>query len=137
MNDLLKKDVKWHWNENAQKLFELLKAQFEGASILIHVNTTKQFLMETNASDFVIGGVLSQMGNDRHIHPILFYSKTMQPAERNYDIYDKELLEIVMCFKEWRHHLEGTVEQIKVLSDHRNPEYFLTRKLLLRRQACW
>ena len=43
MNDLLKKDVKWEWNEKAQKSFELLKAQFEGASILIHVDTTKQF----------------------------------------------------------------------------------------------
>src|SRR5258708_38985146 len=137
MNDLIKKDVKWHWNENAQKSFKLLKAQFEGASILIHADTTKQLLTETDTSDFAIGRILSQMGNVRHIHPILFYSKTMQPAERNYNIYDKELLAIVMCFKEWRHHLEGAVEQIKVLSDHKNLEYFLTTKTLSCRQARW
>src|SRR5258708_35478490 len=110
MNDLLKKDVKWHWNENTQKSFKLLKAQFEGTSILIHADTTKQFLMETDASDFAIGRILSQMGNDRCIHPILFYSKMMQPAERNYDIYDKKLLAIVMCFKDWNHHLKAAVE---------------------------
>src|SRR5258708_25637665 len=73
MNDLLKKDVKWHWNENAQKSFELLKAQFEGTSILIHVDTTKQFLMETDASDFAIGGIFSQRGNDTRINQISFY----------------------------------------------------------------
>src|SRR5258708_11378418 len=91
--------------------------------------------MDTDASDFTIGRILSQMGNDGRIHPILFYSKTMQPAERNYDIYDKELLAIVMCFKEWRHHLEGAVEQIKVLSDYKNLEYFLTTNTLSHRQA--
>src|SRR5258708_26153005 len=61
MNDLLKKDVKWHWNENTQKSFKLLKAQFEGASILIHADTTKQFLMETDASDFAIGRIFVRL----------------------------------------------------------------------------
>src|ERR1700753_3232451 len=122
MNDLLKKDVKWEWNEKAQKSFELLKAQFKGASILIHVDTTKQFQIEADASDYAVGRILSQEEKDRHIHPISFYSKTMAPAERNYDIYDKELLAIIQCFKKWRHHLEGTVEQIKVIIDHKNLE---------------
>jgi len=137
MNDLTKKDVKWQWNKAAQKSFELLKAQFEGASILIHANSTRQFLIEADASEFAIGGILSQEGKDGHIHPISFYSKTMQPAERNYDIYDKELLAVIQCLKEWRHHLEGAVEQIKIITDHKNLEWFLTTKQLTRRQARW
>src|ERR1700693_105691 len=68
MNDLTKKDVKWQWNETAQKSFELLKAQFEGASILVHADPTRQFLIEADASDFTIGRILSQEGKDRHIH---------------------------------------------------------------------
>src|SRR5258708_26059742 len=81
MIDLPKKDVKWHWNKNTQNSFELLKAHFHGASMLIHTDTTKQFLIEIDTSDFAIGRILSKMGNDTHIHPISFHSKTISPPD--------------------------------------------------------
>ena len=55
----------------------------------------------------------------------------------NYEIYDKELLAIIRCLKEWRPELEGTESPIRILSDHRNLEYFMTTKMLNRRQARW
>ena len=59
----------------------------------------------------------------------------MSPAERNYDIYDKELLAIWDAFHHWRNYLEGSPHTIQVFSDHRNLQYFATTKVLNRRQA--
>jgi len=54
--------------------------------------------VETDASDGVIGGVLSQRHQDGDWHPIAFFSKTMVAAELNYPIYDKEMLAIISSF---------------------------------------
>jgi hypothetical protein len=61
----------------------------------------------------------------------------MTTAELNYDIYVKELLAIFTAFKEWRHYLEGPELPIKVITNHKNLEYFVTTKLLTRCQARW
>jgi hypothetical protein len=61
----------------------------------------------------------------------------MNPAENNYEIYDKELLAIVRCFEQWRPKLEGATFPITVLSDHKNLQYFATTKQLSHRQARW
>jgi hypothetical protein len=61
----------------------------------------------------------------------------MIAAELNYDIYDKELLAIVECFRLWRHYLEGSKYTIQVFTDHNNLQYFTTTKQLSRHQARW
>jgi len=60
----------------------------------------------------------------------------MNPAERNYDIYDKELLAIVKTLKEFRAELMS-MENMLILTDHKNLEYFTTTKVLNARQARW
>ena len=64
-------------------------------------------------------------------------SRKYDPAECNYEIYDKELLAIVRCFESWRSELQGTEHPISVLSDHSNLVYFMTTKHLTRRQVRW
>jgi hypothetical protein len=71
------------------------------------------------------------------LHPIAFYLKKITPAECNYEIYDKELLAIVLCLKEWTAELEISQEVVKILCDHWNLEYFMSTKKLNRRQARW
>lgn len=66
-----------------------------------------------------------------------FFLKKHSATECNYEIYDKELLAIVRCFEEWRPELEGTPSPVRVITDHRNLEYFTITKLLNRRQARW
>ena len=56
--------------------------------------------------------------------PIAFLSRTMQPAERNYEIYDKELLAIVEALAKWRQYLLDAVELFEVWTDHENLKYF-------------
>jgi hypothetical protein len=94
-------------------------------------------MLETDASDGVIAGVLSQKQSNGEWHPVAYYSKTMVDAELNYPIHDKEMLAIVSGFKHWRVHLEGIPETIQVVSDHKALEYFMTTKALTARQARW
>ena len=72
-----------------------------------------KFRVETNASGHAIGGVLSQE-QDRKWKSIAFLSRMMQPAERNYEIYDKELLAIVEALTKWRQYLLDALETFKI-----------------------
>ncbi|KAH9262985.1 hypothetical protein BASA83_013704 [Batrachochytrium salamandrivorans] len=90
-----------------------------------------------DASDFAISGVLHQHDQTNTLRPVAFYSRQMNNAERNYDIYDKELLAVVESFKHWRHLLQGGLHPVTVLCDHKNLEYFMSTKKLTRRQARW
>ncbi|KAH0610200.1 uncharacterized protein H6S33_011727 [Morchella sextelata] len=134
---LTKKNVKFEWTDEREEAFQTLKKMFTTAPILAHFNPDRKIVIETDASDYVSAGILSQRDNEGILHPVAFFSKKHSPAECNYEIYDKELLAIIRCFEEWRHHLEGAQFPIEVLSDHRNLEYFMTTKLLNRRQARW
>ncbi len=69
--------------------------------------------------------------------PVVFFSRLLQSAERNYDTHDKELLAIFKAFKSWRHFLEGTTTAINTVTDHKNLEYFTTTKKLTHWQARW
>jgi len=124
------------WGPEQQAAFDLLKKAFTSAPILRHFDYDWEIIVETDASDYVSAGILWQH-DDGVLHPVAFYSKKQSPVECNYEIYDKELMAIVRTFEEWRAHLECSRHPIQVLSDHKNLEYFMSTKLLNRRQARW
>jgi len=68
---------------------------------------------------------------------VAFYSKSLSPVERNYEIHDKEMLAIIHALEEWRHFLEGARHPVEIWTDHKNLEYFMMAKKLNRRQARW
>ena len=114
------------WSAAAQEAFETLKRAFTTAPILRHADPSRPFILETDASDFALGAVLSQSGEDGLLHPIAYHSRKFTAAEINYEIYDKELLAIVDSFEVWRHFLEGAQHPITVFTDHKNLLYFTT-----------
>jgi hypothetical protein len=93
----------------------------------------REIELETDASDFALGGQIGQRDNNGKLHPIAFYSHKLHGAELNYPIYDKEFLAIFNCFKEFRHYLMGSKHQIKVYTDYKNIVYFTTTQELNRR----
>ena len=135
--DLTKKGIQWNWTEACQKAFEDLKKAFTSLPVLIMPDTTKSFRIEADASNFATGAVLSQLGDDGHRHPCAFLSQSFTEAERNYEIYDKELLAIIRALEEWRHYLEGAPHPVEVWTDHKNLGYFREAHKLNRRQARW
>ena len=90
----LKSKKNWKWEDEHQKAFDELKEKITSQPVLSLLRREGKFRVETNASGHAIGGVLFQE-QDGKWKPIAFLSRTMQPAEQNYEIYDKELLAIV------------------------------------------
>ena len=137
LNDLLKKDHKFEWTDTCQKAFDELKKRFTEEPVLMMPDQTKPFQIETDASKYATGAVLTQLDSNGDRHPISFISKTLSPAERNYEIYDRELLAIIRALEEWRHYIQGSSHTTIVLSDHKNLTYYREAKKLNRRQARW
>ena len=137
LTELTKKDREWSWNPEADAAFTELKQRVTTAPILVHFDPAKEVIIETDASDFAIGAVLSQRDEEKRLHPVAFHSRKFQPAEVNYKIHDKELLAVVDAFKHRRRYCEGVTHQVQVYSDHQNLEYFTTTKVLNQWQARW
>jgi hypothetical protein len=136
LTQLTRKD-KLEWNAEADQAFETLKKAFTTAPILTHPDFQKPFFLETDASDFALGVILSQPDKDECLHPVAFHSRKFTATEINYEIHNKELLAIIDSFQEWRHFLEGAQHLVTIYTDHKNLEYFMSTKVLNRRQARW
>lgn len=134
--DLLKKDNKFLWTSKHQDAFDNLKALFKPGLLLHHFDPQLPAILETDASDMAVSGILSQIKDGEKV-PIGFFSQSMSSAEQNYDIADKELLAIVKTLKHWRVYLEGANHTITILCDHANLVPFCTTRPLSRRQARW
>ncbi|MBW0584089.1 hypothetical protein O181_123804, partial [Austropuccinia psidii MF-1] len=136
LTSLLKKYSPFIFNEEALSQFQILKEAFTTAPILSHFNPSLPTIVETDASDYSLVAVLSQV-NDSGKHPIAFYSRKLLPAQLNYEIHDKELLGIVWALKCWRASLLSLSYSFEVLTDHSSLQYFMSSKVLACRQARW
>jgi len=137
LNDLLKKDQKFEWTSDCQKAFNMLKQRFTEEPVLMMPDHSRPFQIETDASKYATGAILTQLDSNGERHPVAFISKTLSAAERNYDTHDRELLAIVRALEEWRHYIQGSSHTTTVYSDHQNLTYFKNPQNLNRRQARW
>ena len=102
LNDLLKKDNEFEWTSDCQKAFDKLKKHFTEEPVLMMPDHTQPFQIETDACKYAAtGAVLIQLDSNGNRHPISFISKTLSPTERNYEIYNQELLLIIRALEEW------------------------------------
>jgi len=137
LNELLKKNTSWDWTPERHSAFEDLKLEFQKEPVLRIPDQNKPFRIEADASKWASGAVLSQADSNGDWHPVAYLSKTFNQAERNYQVYDRELLAIVRALQEWRRYIQGAPHKTLVLSDHRNLTYFRKPQKLNRRQARW
>ena len=135
MNVLMRKDVKWQWEEEQQKAFDELKRIFTTKPVLAALDLDKEFRVEADASNYATGGVLLMKGSNELWRPVAFISKSLSDTERNYEIHDKEMLAVVKCLEVWKHFLEGATMKFEIWTDHKNLEYFMKVQKLNRRQA--
>src|ERR1700687_4103243 len=135
--DLTRKDVPFHWHKPQEEAFRTLINAFTTAPVLALPDHSKPFCLITDASDFATGAILEQPDALNRWHPVAYHSKSLQPAECNYEIHDKELLAIIRALEIFRHYLEGRDDLLEVWSDHGNLVYFATKQKLTRRQVHW
>lgn len=116
LTKLLKKDQKFYWSQEQHKSFQVLKSKLTSEPILQYPDFSKEFILTTDASNFAIGSVLSQMtlGSDL---PIAYASRTLNRAECNYNTTERELLSIVWATNHFRPYLYG--RKFRIVTDHR------------------
>jgi hypothetical protein len=136
LHELTKKNTPWHWNDPEHQAFTKLITAFISYPVLRNPDPIKQYILDCDASEFAIGATLSQDFQDGR-HPIAYYSKSLLPAEKNYDIYDRELLAIINAVKAFRHLLLGAQQEFLIRTDHKNLKYFKSPQKITPRQARW
>ena len=98
--------VRLQWSVEADRAYGQLGAMFTSAPVLVHPDPSLAFIVEVDASEAGIGAMLFQLsGTPPKLRPCAF-SKKLSPAEKNYDVGDRELLAVIKALKAWRHWLK-------------------------------
>jgi len=98
LHNLTRKNIKFLWTNECENAFKELKKRLITSPILLHPDITKSFIVDCDASNYVIGAVLFQRDKDNNLHPAAYYSRSLLYAEINYTITDKEMLAIRDAF---------------------------------------
>ena len=130
---LLHKSREWKWEEAQQKAFETLKRALVMAPVLARPDFSKPFVVQCDASNFAIGAVLTQQGEDGE-HPIVYINRVLTPAEKNCTT-EKEHLAMLWAIKKLRPYLEGY--QFTVITDHSALKWLYKLKEPSGRLARW
>ena len=115
LHRLTEKSAKFKWTSECEEAFQKLKEALISAPVLSYPQEEGQFVMDTDASAFAIGCVLSQV-QDGEEKVVAYGSKSLSRPERNYCVTRRELLAIVVFLKKYRHYLGG--RKVKVRTDH-------------------
>ena len=123
VTDNLTGNTAWSWGPEQQTAFEELKGSLCAQPVLRIPIDDAPFRVETDCSQYAMGGVLSQL-IDGKWHPIAYRSEALSPAERNYEIHDREFLAVMNALADWRQYLMGAQHPFEIWTDHRNLTYF-------------
>jgi len=133
---LIRKNIAYEWGDEQQKVFALLKQLFTLYPVLQNPDPDKCYILDTDMSKFAVGATLNQdYSNSRH--PIRFFSKALNPAECNYNIYDCELLVIIYMLKQFCYLLLGAHHKFLIQTDYQNLKYFKSPQKITPSQAQW
>jgi len=134
----LTKNVPFSCGHEQQLAFDKLRQQFMSTPILTKLDRTLETIMENDASNQAIAGILSQyhiVNRAKQLYPVEYHAKTLTATQRNWPIHDKELFAIVDCFRKWRDWLVGIY--VNVYTDHQGLQYCNTKQMLNSRQGSW
>ena len=125
-----------------EEVFNELWKAFCSVSVLKHFNSALFIQLEINISDFVLVDIFSQSfrntgRNDINWYLVTFWSQKMTDVKICYEIYDDELLIIIMFFKYWCHYLNDSQHSIEVFTNHNNLWYFINKTRLNDHQSWW
>ena len=120
LHNLLKKTIKFEWKQEHTDALDALIKQVTTDPILTALDEKEPFELETNTSAYAVGAALFQKDKQGKWRAVGYASKTLNSAERNYDIWDREFLGLIFGLTYWRHSLSGTKQPVKVFVDYAN-----------------
>jgi hypothetical protein len=132
---LLRKDVGYVWSDECEQAFVTLKQRLTSAPVLSTPDYKKPFSIHTDASMDGVGAILSQKDDDGHEHPIIYISRALKPAEKNYHTTHQALLAVIFALKKFRPYILG--QKITIFTDHQPLVHIRQTKDLSGRLARW
>jgi hypothetical protein len=130
MDTVNERHKSFHWIEEAEKSFNLLKKKIIEQPILVLPDFSKTFQVKCDASGFAIGAVLSQ--DDRLI---AYFSEKLNEAKVKYSTYDKEFFAVIQALKKWRHCL--VPKEFVLYSDNHALQFMTQQEKLNQRHVKW
>ncbi len=117
LTDLTGKNRKFVWSDQCERAFIELKRLMTCTPVLSHPDFSRHFTLHCDASATALGGVLTQVDDNGHEHPIRYMSKKLSSAQRNYTVGELECLAVVECIRACKSYLNAT--EFTVVTDHR------------------
>jgi hypothetical protein len=111
--------VKFVRGQSQQQVFDDLKQRLCSSPVISLPYLQQPFEIETYASNYVVGVVLTQHG-----HPMAYHSDTLSYVVCKYPTYDKEMYSIVKSCGQWRHYILG--KEIVIHTDHKPLQFMQT-----------
>lgn len=124
------------WNAQCTVSFKTLKDALATGPVLVAPDKDKPYTVETDASEWAIGSVLYQEGQDSKLHPVAFGGRKLKNAELNYPVHEKEGLAIKEALRQWEHYIQNGFTTV-ILTDHESLKYLQTMKTPSKRVARW
>lgn len=122
LNRLTSDNVDFKWDESCQIAFDTLKRKLCSEPVLAFPQIGQQFIIEVDASDVAFGGILIQKGDDGMLHPVAYFSDSVNKSQRNWAPTTKEAFALILAVRHWYVYLAGN--HFVLNSDH-NPLVYL------------
>ena len=131
---LTRKNATFIWNDACQDAFNYIKNKLSSSPVLRSPCASDTFILETDASDWGIGGCLKGLSKNGDEYVVSYYSEKLTDTEYRWNIVEKECFAIVQNIEKFRHYLIG--KKFLLRTDNRVLTYLKTthtsksRKLL-------
>ena len=118
-----------------EHVFNDLKKQFTIALIFAYFNSDLECVLKADSSDHAQEDVLLQYDKNNVLCSVVFFSQKLNAVKLNYEIYNKKLLMIIQCFKQWWSEFKKSTFFVKILINYKNLQYFMIMKQLMHWQT--
>ena len=122
LNNMSSDSIPFDWNQACEQAFSILKQKLCFEPVVKFPDFSRPFTVEVDASQYAVGGVLSQLDDHQQLHPVAYFSTALQKSQQNWSATTKEAFALVLAVRHWHVYLAGT--QFILNSDH-NPLTFL------------
>ncbi|EZG42961.1 putative retrotransposon nucleocapsid protein, partial [Gregarina niphandrodes] len=124
LTKLMRKTTAYEWKEEQQRAFRQIKEQLKQAA-LCNDYAAEELIIETDASDYAVAGILSCRKNGRD-YPIEYMSKTLTEVEIRWPTREKEAYAIVVALQKFDVYIRG--RKVTIYTDHKSLEWMFQAK---------
>lgn len=132
--ELLRKGIRWKWDERREKTFQDLRSDFHERLLLNNPDYDQPFIVRTDSSDFSLGGELLQIQNGVEV-PICFVSRILKGHEIKYSTPEKEMLSLCYTLTRLRFYLIGN--HFTIETDHSALQFLMNNRFTNNRIYRW